>query len=647
MQLRSRVAVLALAGVFSQTAHAATRSEECFNYLKAQDYARAVQAGRQASRETPGSGDAFFCLGSAYRSQGDFDSSLRSLQQAERLFSGKNDLRATYGLLGMVAGDKGDLQQALGYHSRELALARDVGNRSAESAALNNIALVFSAQGDQDKALDYLQQSLRIEPDELAKATKYNNIATILSERGQHAQALENLDKAIALHRRAGNHHKATIALLNKGSVLIEANRLDEAETVLKEGLQAVRQVGDRFWEAVGLRYLGDLAVVRQRAEAALDFYKDALRLARQSGATVQAEQLARRVAQQQRSATAVSYGVVEIGSKGVKAAVVTSSRDEQGRTQYETGFRKSVNTNVIQGVAERGEFAPEAIDDTARAVAQLVAAIKASSPNVADHITVAGSSALSGAFNRADLAARIKAESGIEPVFITSAQELSYAIQGSIRSDLTYKTALLDIGSGNGRVGYMISPRGDRPAGQAVVDLRAGSVTLAELANKARNPGEDFVPALERVVARDIEPRLTAELKQYPIIRRHNYFLAVGGAAWAMTTLLYPQRQEAYVPLSKQDFRDYYTRLVQNADAVLSPDLGRIADLKVREKAQKQVESVRTVFTVENLLAGARLLKAVADADPFGTAEIYFAREGNWAYGLAESQALVRSAGR
>jgi hypothetical protein len=97
-------------------------------------------------------------------------------------------------------------------------------------------------------------------------------------------------------------------------------------------------------------------------------------------------------------------------------------------------------------------------------------------------------------------------------------------------------------------------------------------------------------------------------------------------------------------VPLSRQDFSEYFTRLSANTEAALNPKLDGITDPKVKEKAAKQIASVKGVFTPENLLAGARLLKMMGELDPFGQADIYFARDGNWAYGLAEAQALSKA---
>jgi tetratricopeptide (TPR) repeat protein len=645
MKLWHRTLAGAAFAWISLAAQASTKTDDCFNLLKAQDYARAVQTGRQAARSDAQDGNAFFCLGAAQRNMGDLDNALKSFQQAERLFTGKADLRGAYNQLGSVAFQKGDLQQAMNYHSRELGLARELGNKSAEATALNNISTVFDARGDQDKALDYLQQAARLEPDEGRKGTLYANIALIYSSRADYPKAIEYLDQAITIAQRTGNAHDTGVQQLNKGSVLTDKGDLAGAEASLQDGLVAVRKLKDQYWEAVGMRYVGHLEAVRSRNDQAMVAYREALRLAQSSGATGLAEGIGARMARLQKATTSASYGVIEIGSKGVKAAVVTSSRDLQGRTRYDTSYRKSINANVIQGVVDQGEFAPEAIEATAKAVKELLAGMKESSPNLGNKITIAGSSAMSGALNRSDLAARIEAETGIAPIFINSAQELAYALRGSIDEKLAPKTALLDIGSGNGRIGYLISARGDRPAGQAAIDLRAGSVTLTEMANKVRAPGEDYLSALNRVVGSDLQPKLANELKQYPVLRRHQYFIVVGGAAWAMSTLMHPDNQEAYVPLSRQDFSDYFARLSTNAEAALNPDLNGITDAKLKEKAAKQIASVKGVFTPENLLAGARLLKMIGELDPFGQAEIYFSRDGNWAYGLAEAQALSKSA--
>ncbi|MDH2919060.1 MAG: tetratricopeptide repeat protein [Sideroxydans sp.] len=637
-QIATKLIALVTTCLIAVSALAATPTENCFNYKKAGDYPRAIQSGKEAVRLTPKSGDAFLCLGNAYYQVGDFDLALKNLLQAEQFFTQKSDLSLVYSNLGHVVKLKGDLQQALNYYSRSLGLDRELGDKAGEAVGLSNIAGVFRDRGDLDKALNYYQQSLNINPNEAGKAATYNNIAMAYSDREDYVSAVDNLDKAISLNRRFGNYHAAAQSILNKGSVQTEQRAFDVAETTLNEGLAAIQKVGDKYWESVALEYIAHLAEARGSIDLAKSKYQEALQLAQTAGATSLAESLARKLSLLQKDTTTVSYGVLEIGSKGVKAAVVTSFMDEQGRLRYQTGFKKSINTDVLQGVADTGEFSSEAMDRTAQAASDLMAEIRANSKNIGDNIFVAGSSGLSAAMNRDELGKRVRALTGANPIFINSSQELLFGMIGSIPDNLLHKTALLDIGSGNGRVGYLISAKGERKAGQVVIDLRAGSTSLTELANKSKSPSESYITALNRVVEKEIAPRFASDVKQYPVLSKHHHLMVVGGAAWAMTTLMHPENQGAYTSLSLADFSDYYDRITQNPDALLNQDLSSIADAKTRETATKQIEAVKKTFTLENLQAGARILKLAAETIPLGKADIYFNRDGNWAYGLAAS---------
>jgi tetratricopeptide (TPR) repeat protein len=634
--------VLCIGAAFASLAIGATPTEQCFDFRKAQDFTRAIAAGRSAVKQSPKDAEALFCLGSTYRSIGSFDLARSYLLQAEALYTKKVDLASVYLQLGGVASAKGELEQALNYYSRALALARELADHHGESVALGDVALVFQDRGELDKALEYYQKSIAIEPDDSRNGATYNNIALIYSERGDYDSAISTFDKAIAIHRRIGDYQGAAQVILNKGAVLTDAKKFPESESNLNEGLDAVKKVGDTYWESVAYLYLGELAEARDQPAAAIANYTTALQLARASGATDEIQGLGRVLARLKKDTSTTTYAVIEIGAKGVKGAAVASFRDDQGRLHYSASFKKAINTNVIQGVAESGEFSQESIDSTAKAVSDLLTEIKANAKNVGDRIYVAGSSSLAQAMNRDDLGAKILALTGITPTFIDSSQELAYAMTGSIPDKLLYKSALLDIGSGNGRIGYLISPRGGNPGGRAVIDIPVGSVSLTDLVNKDRAVGESFVAALNRIVDKDISPRFLTEIKQYPAISHHRYIVAVGGAAWAMATLVHPENQEAYVPLKLQDFIDYYDRISSNPDATLSPSLAGITDPKVRDAAAAEVDSVKKAFTVENLQAGARILKMIAETVPIGSAQIFFARNGNWAFGLAADRAYV-----
>jgi tetratricopeptide (TPR) repeat protein len=64
--------------------------------------------------------------------------------------------------IGVVYGELGQYEEALGYLQQALAIRREVGDRTGEGATLNEIGVVYETQGQYGQALDYLQQALVI-----------------------------------------------------------------------------------------------------------------------------------------------------------------------------------------------------------------------------------------------------------------------------------------------------------------------------------------------------------------------------------------------------------------------------------------------------------------------------------------------------
>ena len=69
-----------------------------------------------------------------------------------------------------------------------------------------------------------------------------------------------------------------------------------------------------------------------------------------------------------------------------------------------------------------------------------------------------------------------------------------------------------------------------------------------------------------------------------------------------------------------------------------LNPSLAHVKDADTRKWAEGQVTTVKDVFTPENLLAGAKLLKAVLTE--MKVKEAHFARWGSWLAGKVYLQA-------
>jgi tetratricopeptide (TPR) repeat protein len=277
---------------FKNFAFAQPEVDACYNFRKAGDYKRSIEAGKRAVQKYPNNIDAHFCLGASYYAIGEFRLALEHMKRAESLASNRQDLMHIYNRIGMIYDSMGYLDDALFYYSRSLSLARDLGNKNMQAAVLNNIALIYRYKGELDKALGYYEESLRLITDEKAKATIYNNIALIYEDKGDYQKAVEYFQKAIEISERYGDYHGASQWKLNLGNTYRKMKDYEKAEKYISEGLEGVKRVGDKYWEAAGYGYLGLLYRDKGDKKTAKDYLTRAYNLFKSIGAEGDAKEV-------------------------------------------------------------------------------------------------------------------------------------------------------------------------------------------------------------------------------------------------------------------------------------------------------------------------------------------------------------------
>lgn len=145
---------------------------KCENFYIAGDYERAIEAGKIAVEKDSNNLKAHYCLGRSYCKIGEFKLALEHMKKAERLTSDKQDLIYIYNQIGLIYDSMGYLDGALLYYSRSLSLTKDLVNKSMQVSVLNNIGAIYyyNYKGELDKALDFYEESLRLQTDEKEKA---------------------------------------------------------------------------------------------------------------------------------------------------------------------------------------------------------------------------------------------------------------------------------------------------------------------------------------------------------------------------------------------------------------------------------------------------------------------------------------------
>jgi tetratricopeptide (TPR) repeat protein len=103
---------------------------------------------------------------------------------------------------------------------------------------------------------------------------------------------VEYFQKAIEIDERHGDYHGASISKLNLGGTYRKMKDYEKAEKYILEGLEGVKKVGDKYWEATGYQYLGWLYRDKGDKRTAKDYFTRAYNLFKSIGAEGDAEEV-------------------------------------------------------------------------------------------------------------------------------------------------------------------------------------------------------------------------------------------------------------------------------------------------------------------------------------------------------------------
>ncbi|MFW9993241.1 MAG: tetratricopeptide repeat protein [Candidatus Odinarchaeota archaeon] len=133
------------------------------------------------------------------------DAIIRSLTPRERE-AGLEWIAWFYNTRGNIISDTGELNAAMDYYQKCLAILEKTGSPSDISVPLNNIGNIYHYKGELDKALDYLQRGLSLGEttgNPLKVAVPLVNIGSLYRAKGE-------LDKALVYARRSLTEYEKT-----------------------------------------------------------------------------------------------------------------------------------------------------------------------------------------------------------------------------------------------------------------------------------------------------------------------------------------------------------------------------------------------------------------------------------------------------
>ncbi|MGB7622929.1 MAG: CHAT domain-containing tetratricopeptide repeat protein, partial [Terriglobia bacterium] len=195
-----------------------------------------------------------------------------------------NDIASVYSAIG-------EKEKALDFAFQSLRAyeSSDIPNDSVRGRAIANTAIgrIYASVGEKQKALDYFELALpywRAAKDLMGEARALHQIGEVYASLGENHRALDCYNQALSLNQQIGYRYGEALALHSLGTLLISSDELPKAAEDLQKALQLRKEMGERRGEAYTLTSLG---LVYQRLKddrKALEYYDEALLLWRQVG---------------------------------------------------------------------------------------------------------------------------------------------------------------------------------------------------------------------------------------------------------------------------------------------------------------------------------------------------------------------------
>ncbi len=176
-----------------------------------------------------------------------------------------------------------------------LALYQEIGDRQREAELLNSLGIACYFMGRYQTAIDYCQQSLKIQKDigdspeerlrqRTGEAGSLINIGNALYSSGKYDVAIDYYQQSLAIKREIGERRGEATALMNIGNALYSTAKYDLAIDYYQKSLAIQEEIDDRKEEAKSRGNLGAAYIALGQYKKAIDFYEQQLAIAREIG---------------------------------------------------------------------------------------------------------------------------------------------------------------------------------------------------------------------------------------------------------------------------------------------------------------------------------------------------------------------------
>jgi serine phosphatase RsbU (regulator of sigma subunit) len=178
-------------------------------------------------------------------------------------------------ILGIIFQAQSDYDKAINYYLSSLAIREKLNNKTQVAASLANIGMIYQETKKTDTALKYLQKAKNILvtlDNKYELANTLNSISNIYWDAKQLDSAYNYQKAAIDIKTKIADSSSLGTSYINLGGILLDMKKVKEAEENYRRGILIAKKTGNRNILRLGYDYFSIFFEKMKRSDSAYHY---------------------------------------------------------------------------------------------------------------------------------------------------------------------------------------------------------------------------------------------------------------------------------------------------------------------------------------------------------------------------------------
>ncbi|MCD4723252.1 MAG: tetratricopeptide repeat protein [Bacteroidales bacterium] len=224
--------------------------------------------------------------GHAYYILGKTDSSYLLLEESVRIYEETGDpasISSILNYLGVISGNLNDYQSSVNYHSRCLAVERQLNDSTGIISQITNIAITYNQWEKYDTALVYFNQALRLAVqmgDKIRIARTLNSLGNIYHLWSNYQESLDYYLESLHIYEEINDTVGISVALNNIGVIYHDWAEYDKSLVYFIQSYMVDSLMKNKIGQSQTLNNIAIIYDELGEEDKALSYYQQSLELA-------------------------------------------------------------------------------------------------------------------------------------------------------------------------------------------------------------------------------------------------------------------------------------------------------------------------------------------------------------------------------